>query len=274
MTDERPDFGPETIGGTIGETPREGLRGPAQDPAHDPGLDPPSMAAGAAAAPRPRTRPAGRPEGLPEKFWDADRGRVRTDALYASYRELERRAAAPGDRDIPDSHEKYQIDAPLPGMSVDPEVNARLHEAGFTQRQAQLVYDLAAEYLGPLSENVGSEVAAEMAAMIDRRRLCEHFGGERRWNETAKQLETWGRANLGDKAVDELSTSYEGVLRLHAMMRNDEPSLTGGADAVSGGFGEAALKELMRDPRYWRDHDPAYVRKIKDGFEALYPEPE
>ena len=30
------------------------------------------------------------------------------------------------------------------------------------------------------------------------------------------------------------------------------------------------LRQLMRDPRYWRDRDPEYVRKIENGFKKLY----
>ena len=32
-----------------------------------------------------------RPEDVPEKFWDAETGRIRVEALVKSYRELERR---------------------------------------------------------------------------------------------------------------------------------------------------------------------------------------
>lgn len=33
---------------------------------------------------------------------------------------------------------------------------------------------------------------------------------------------------------------------------------------------EKELREMMRDPKYWRDHDPETVRKIEDGFKKLY----
>lgn len=38
--------------------------------------------------------PGTRPAEVPEKFWDAERGEVRVDALLASYRALERRLSA------------------------------------------------------------------------------------------------------------------------------------------------------------------------------------
>lgn len=30
------------------------------------------------------------------------------------------------------------------------------------------------------------------------------------------------------------------------------------------------LREMMRDPKYWRDQDPQYVRMIENGFKKLY----
>ena len=30
------------------------------------------------------------------------------------------------------------------------------------------------------------------------------------------------------------------------------------------------LRRMMRDPKYWRDHDAEYVRKIENGFKKLY----
>lgn len=30
------------------------------------------------------------------------------------------------------------------------------------------------------------------------------------------------------------------------------------------------LREMMKDPKYWRDQEPEYVRKIENGFKKLY----
>jgi len=32
---------------------------------------------------------------------------------------------------------------------------------------------------------------------------------------------------------------------------------------------EAELREMMRDPRYWRQRDPDWVKRVTDGFRAL-----
>lgn len=33
---------------------------------------------------------------------------------------------------------------------------------------------------------------------------------------------------------------------------------------------DESLRQLMCDPKYWRDHDLEYVRKIENGFKKLY----
>lgn len=30
------------------------------------------------------------------------------------------------------------------------------------------------------------------------------------------------------------------------------------------------LREMMKDPKYWRDQEPEYVRKVENGFKKLY----
>ena len=32
---------------------------------------------------------------------------------------------------------------------------------------------------------------------------------------------------------------------------------------------EDQLREMMRDPRYWRTRDPEYVKRVTDGFRAV-----
>jgi hypothetical protein len=50
-------------------------------------------APGAGALPGTTAKPE-RPEDVPEKFWDAEQGALRVDALLKSYRELEKKLSA------------------------------------------------------------------------------------------------------------------------------------------------------------------------------------
>lgn len=229
------------------------------------------------------TRPC--PDDVPEKFWDGEIGAVRTDALLRSYRELERRLGrsvqkpeSDADQDgfnrlysilgRPDSPDAYRIEASHPLLESDPELNEKLYDVGFTQRQAQLVYDLAAERLIPLLEEARAEL--EATRQIDR--LQQHFGGAEAWRTTAAQIKSFAAANLPDDAYLALAGSYEGVLALHEMMRKAEPDIIGHAGSGRLAVTEDGLREMIRDPRYWRDRDPEIVQRVTEGYRNLYPD--
>lgn len=224
----------------------------------------------------------GRPEGLPEKFWDAENQQVRTESLVQSYKELERKLSSmlprpETDEDkirvfkalgMPEAPEQYEIDTNHGLFEADPELNQKMFEHGFTAHQAQAVYDLAAEKFVPLV----FEIAQEFQADREVERLTAAFGGEEKWQEVSRQLLAFGKKNLPDDVLGSLSSSFEGVMALHRMMKGDEPSLRtpDAAQAGEGDGGEDGLKSMMRDPRYWRDKDPAFVSQVTKGFERLY----
>lgn len=225
-----------------------------------------------------------RPAGVPDKFWDPEAGSIRTEALLKSYLELERKLGSmvplpTDDADqaarerlqralgVPSSPEDYRIEPKHELLAPSPEINAILHEAGFTERQAQLVYDLAAERLLPLIDQTVSELTATREA----ERLAAHFGGESAWRTMAEQIKTWGQANLEPDVFETLASSYDGVLAIHQMMQAREPSVLRDGDSPRSAPDEADLAQMMRDPRYWRDRDPAFVAQVTEGFKRLYP---
>ena len=150
----------------------------------------------------------------------------------------------------------------------DIEVNRRLHQKNFTPDQAQVVYDLAAERMMPMLRDVVAEFRAEREV----EKLISHFGGDEQWRELSRQLLSFGKKNLPADVLDNLSSSYEGVLALYRMMKSGaEPKLAGHrTKEVQGGLGEAELSSMMRDPKYWRDRDPSFIAKVTQGFENLY----
>ncbi len=215
---------------------------------------------------------AGRPDGLPDKFWDDDAGGVRTDALLKAYLDLERHLGTgePARQAIPVNAEDYRIKEPHPMVAADPDLNARLHQAGFSQEQAQLVYDLAAEHLLPMI----TEIGGWMAQHGEAERLARHFGGGETWRTLSRQIADWGKANFPETVFNALASSYDGVIAMHRMMVNgtDEPALVTGGVTGGEALNEASLRNMMQDPRYWREQDPAFVKRVKDGFARLYPD--
>jgi hypothetical protein len=234
----------------------------------------------AADAPSP-ARPT-RPDFVPEKFWDAERGEVRIEALARSYRELEsklgRMVALPKDSQDtaaitrlrralgwPERPEDYDVRPSDPLLARDFELERRLHAAGFTGEQVQLVYDLAAERILPAV----AEALGELEAARARAELEEHFGGREAFTRVARQIRAWAEQHLEPEAYAALATSVRGVLAMHAMMRSDEPELAEAGETAAPLTLEA-LQEMMRDPRYWRDRDPEFVARVTRGFEQLY----
>jgi hypothetical protein len=224
---------------------------------------------------------ASRPADVPEKFWDAATGTLRTDALLKSYGELERRlsqkmapppADAPAEdvarfRDamgIPATPDDYCIKPPCDQCCADAEVNAQLHAAHFSQPQAQMVYDLAGQKLLPLI----AEAAAQYEADRQREKLAMHYGSPDRFAQVASQLSAWGRTNLPPPVFQALSSTAEGVLAMEQMMQRPEPTLGRDVTAPTPTT-EAELRAMMRDPRYWRAREPAFVQRVTEGFRKL-----
>lgn len=216
---------------------------------------------------------------IPAKFRDPTTGTLRADALLKSYLDLENRFhalnATPGtggevdlDGDgIPDSPDQYRIQVRHKLLGNDPQVNERLHGAGFSHRQAQVVYDLATERVLPVLAHLATQYAAERHLG----RLTEHFGGDEKWQEMARQLKAWGERNLPPDVMGALASSHEGVLALHRMMASGEPGLMRDGEGGGQALSEDALKKMMEDPRYWRDRDPAYVNRVGEGYKRLFP---
>lgn len=220
-----------------------------------------------------------KPENVPAKFWDEATGSVRVDDLIKSYCELEKKLSAgftmPEDEEgrvkilramgVPESPDGYSVTLKDDLLQVDSAVNARLHAKGFTPDQVQEVYDLASERLVPII----LDVAAEFQADREIERLVKDFGGPEQWRETSRQLLAYGKKNLPPQVLEGLSGSYDGVMALYRMMKGDAPG-TIEAAAKPGTLSEADVHSLMRDPKYWRDKDPATIAKVTEGFRKLY----
>ncbi len=221
------------------------------------------------------------PADVPAKFWDTATGTLRTEVLLKSYGELERRLSqklAPPAADaaaeemarfrdamgIPPTPEDYCIEPPCDQCSADAEVNAQLHAAHFSQPQAQMVYDLAGQKLLPLI----AEAAAQYEADRQREKLALHYGSADRFSQVAMQLAAWGRGNLPPAVFQALSSTAEGVLAMEQMMQRPEPVL--GRDVTAPApITEVELRAMMRDPRYWRAREPAFVQRVTEGFRKL-----
>lgn len=202
---------------------------------------------------------------IPAKFKDPETGALRADTMVKSYKELEKKLSSR--ETAPATPEEYCIECGHGLFEADPDVNKRLHEKGFTNDQAQAVYDLAAEKMVPMVAQINQDVQAER----ELEKLIEHFGGPDKWKEVSRQLLAFGKKSMPADVLDSLSSSFEGVKALYRMMQSGEPSLKKESDVSGAGASdELELQSMMRDPKYWRDKDPAFVAKVTEGFKAVY----
>jgi hypothetical protein len=216
-----------------------------------------------------------KPASLPEKFWDDGKQEIRVEALLNSYLELEKKLSTminPDDRarvlttlGVPESPDGYEINVGHGLFPVDTDVNKRLHERGFTPDQVQMVYDLAVEKMVPMVLELADEFKAERE--VDR--LIAAFGGPETWAEISRQLLAYGQKNLSPEVLSNLAGSFEGVMALYRLMKGEEPVMSR-EDVQTSSGGEQELQSMMRDPRYWKTRDPAFVAQVTEGFRRMY----
>lgn len=206
------------------------------------------------------------PDWLPKKFWDTEKSEPRVEELSRSYQELERTARAPISNDHPATARDYQLDL-KDLLEIDDDMNDQLFEKGFSNTQAQLVYDLAHEKLLPIFQTFHEDALEQQQSG----ELINHFGSKERFTALRPQIKAWAESNLGADVFETLSGTAKGVIAIHEMMQNREPGLSREANDTTGSS-EKELKAMMNDPKYWRDRDPAVVARVKEGFKALYPE--
>lgn len=221
------------------------------------------------------TQTSNKPANIPEKFWDAEKQEIRVETLLGSYLELEKKLSGminPDDRQrvlsslgVPETADAYDIDVSHGLFPADMDMNKRLHERGFTPEQVQMVYDLAVEKMVPMVLELADEFKAERE--VDR--LIAAFGGPEKWSEISRQLLAYGQKNMPPEVLNNLSSSFEGVMALYRLMKGEEPIMSR-EDSRSASGGEQELQSMMRDPRYWKTKDPSFVAQVTDGFRRVY----
>lgn len=220
--------------------------------------------------------PDGRPDWLPEKFWDDDVG-VRAEPLAKSFTELEgklrtkhddlkaevvaeMKAAAP---------EKYELNMPddlkIPeGVEMDLKADDPMVDwfFGFAKENgmSQEMVD------GAIKQYIEIELGAMPNMEEEIGKLGDH-GQDR-----LLRVHNWMSGKLKPEevaALDPLMTSAASIEALEKLMKSSGPS-----DFDSDNVGDALtldeLKSMQKDPKYWREKDPAFIKKVTDGYDRLY----
>ena len=216
-------------------------------------------------------------EKIPEKFLNKD-GTLNTDALLKSYAALEKKIgtmiSVPDENADADARAKFNhaIGVPMSASEYpenklfdDDSVREKFFEMGLTKTQVEKIYQIAEEYLKP----VLSELFDAQDETNATNELKNFFGDNDKMRDALIAINAFGEKYLPRDAFDALCATPQGIRSVYAMMQSMEPHVQTD-DVASKNLTDDELRRMMRDPKYWRDHDPEYVRKIENGFKKLY----
>ena len=71
-------------------------------------------------------------------------------------------------------------------------------------------------------------------------------------------------------AIERMCETHEGIIALESVMEAMKDGSFAGSGQGSAGATEQELREMMNDPRYWKDRDPHYIKQVTDGFQQIY----
>lgn len=71
-------------------------------------------------------------------------------------------------------------------------------------------------------------------------------------------------------AIERMCESAEGIIALEAIQEALKDGSFSGNAAPMAGVSEGDLREMMRDPRYWQEKDPHYIKQVTDGWQRLH----
>lgn len=216
-------------------------------------------------------------ENIPEKFLNKD-GTLNTDSLMKSYSELEKKIgtmiSVPNDESDTGAREKFNAAIGVPSSADeypkndlfnDENVRSKFHEIGLTAKQVEQLYKVAEEFLSPvLSEIFQSDFETKAYS-----ELKNFFGGEEKMRDALKEINSFGSTFLPADAFAALSASPQGIQSVYKMMQSMEPSVKT-EKSSNEKLSDNDLRNMMQDPKYWRDKNPEYIRTIENGFKKLY----
>jgi hypothetical protein len=216
-------------------------------------------------------------EQIPEKFLN-ENGELNTDALVKSYCELEKKIggmiSVPNENSDDDVKQKFNHaigvpdnanDYPKNNLFDDESVREKFHQIGLTAKQVEQIYNIAEEFLQPTLSNL-FQLQIETNAINE---LKNFFGSEQKMKDAMKEINAFGEKFLPKDAFDELCSTPQGIQGVYKMMQSMEPEVLTD-ESVNENLSDDDLRKMMQDPKYWRDHDSEYIRKIENGFRKLY----
>lgn len=216
-------------------------------------------------------------EKIPNKFQNKD-GTLNQDALIKSYYELEKKIGSmisvPNEASDESVREKFNraigvpenaSEYPTNELFDDESLRNKFYDMGLTKTQVEQIYSVAQDYLTPvLSELFNAKNESQEFAELQK-----FFGSEEKMHDALRQINMFGEKFLPHDAFETLCATAQGIQSVYKMMQSMEPTIQTEKN-ISENLSDDDLRRMMNDPKYWRDNDKEYVRKIENGFKKLY----
>ncbi|MBC7907413.1 MAG: hypothetical protein H7Y60_11805 [Rhodospirillaceae bacterium] len=181
---------------------------------------------------------------------------------------------------LPQVPETYDLDKAIPTEFRDDfadvlDPKAPLHD-GFmkglkehkiSQDQLNFLLGYAGQREGLLKgEMTRMQEEANKAAMTE---AVTALGSE----DKVKGLMSWFASSLGMTEKESASIPPRVLPQLEILRQKlGGPTIPSGKGVpAGGGTTEAELKTMMKDERYWKTRDRAFIQQVTDGFNRLYP---
>lgn len=250
---------------------------------------------------------AQRPEYMPENFWNGETGEPNVEGLAKSYSEMrtkmdgkneslrgeletelrgsiEKEAALKyrPEGDYPDSVEGYVYEVPENGLEgmpegmtfeVDSEDPMMKHwqETAFSNGLSKETFNAGVEaytmmLVGnlPSMDTIIEELGESGAARVE---ATDNWMAENLSKESYEVMANMGNMHGSAKfvrVIEELAHLAKGT-PLQAFDEAGDGKVIGGAP-----IGDADIKEMMSDPKYWREKDPDFIAKVQDLLGKRY----
>lgn len=211
-----------------------------------------------------------------ENFWDKDKNEVNVGALLKSQQDLRKQISSdPSPKDgyvcnIPEEYKEIleaDPSSPLWKVAVAWAKEHKISQEDFDALAKPYFDELAA----PL-KNYKEELANEEA------KLDKIYGNKKQ--EVKERIKNFFKnSGLSEDAevmneIGILTQTAAGVRALDALIKKSPSgmTMTSGSASAQTEYSKEQLRSMMKDPRYWRDHEPGYVKIITEGFKKLYGE--
>lgn len=197
-----------------------------------------------------------RPDNVPEKFWDAEKGEINTEALLKSQSELEKKLGAPKDEPNDEGEQTETPDAEAAVLAAEEEYA----EAG---ELSDATYE-ALEKAGYGKAMVDRYIAGQMALAEEVNRKAYAAAGDK---ETYDAMIEWAAENLEREAIDAFNlqvtnpeTMEYAIQQMHQKYQAEadvEPDLLGGENGAgaSGDYfkNSKEMQAAINSPEYKTD---------------------